>query len=71
MTSKEQALYAIMEDRQYSPGAIQATLQVCNNSKEDLDDLIIYIEDFQPTEEDVINKLADIANRRICNNIPY
>ena len=41
MTSKEQALYAIMEDRQYSPGAIQATLQVCNNSKEDLDDLII------------------------------
>ena len=71
MTSKEQALYAIMEDRQYSPGAIQATLQVCNHSKEDLDDLIIYIEDFQPTEEDVINKLAEIANRRICNNIPY
>ena len=71
MTSKEQALYAIMEDRQYSPGAIQASLQVCNHSKEDLDDLIIYIEDFQPTEEDVINKLVDIANRRICNNIPY
>ena len=43
MTSKEQALYAIMEDRQYSPGAIQATLQVCNHSKEDLDDLIIRV----------------------------
>ena len=71
MTSKEQAIYAIMEDGQYSPGVIQATLKVCNHDKVDLDDLIIFIEDKKPSEDEIINKLADIANRRICSNIPY
>lgn len=70
MTSKEQALYAIMEDGQYSPGVIQATLKVCNHDKADLDDLIIFIEDNQPTENEIIQRLADIANRHICSILP-
>lgn len=69
MTSKEQAIYAIMEDGQYSPGVIQATLKVCNHDKVDLDDMIIFIEDKKPSEDEIINKLVDIANRRLCSKL--
>ena len=59
MTTKEQALYALMEDEGYSRGLIHTTLHAVGWSKEVLDDLIIFIEDHHPQEEQIIAKISE------------
>lgn len=59
MSTKEQALYAIMENEGYSRGLIHTTLHAVGWSKEALDDLMIYIEDHHPTEEQIISKISE------------
>ena len=49
MTPKQQALYALMENAGYSIGCIHTALALLGQSREALDDMIIYIEDHQPT----------------------
>ena len=59
MSTKEQALYALMDNEGYSPGLILTTLHAVGWSKEALDDLIIFIEDNHPTEENIMSKISD------------
>ena len=59
MTTKEQALYALMENEGYSLGLIHTALHAVGWSKEALDDLIIFIEDHHPTEEQIIAKTSE------------
>ena len=59
MTSKENALYALMEGEGYSRGLILTTLHAVGWSKEALDELIIFIEDHHPTEEEIIAKISE------------
>jgi hypothetical protein len=61
MTPKQQALYALMENAGYSIGCIHTALTLLGQSREALDDMIIYIEDHQPTEREVIEHIADIS----------
>ena len=60
MHTKQQTLYALMENNFYSIGIIQATLSLLSHSNELLDEMIIYIEDYHPTEEQIIEKTADL-----------
>ena len=60
MNTKQQALYALMEAQGYSIGLMQAITPLLAHSNEALDELIIYIEDHQPTENEVIEKTAEL-----------
>ena len=60
MHTKQQTLYALMENNFYSIGIIQTTLSLLSHSNELLDEMIIYIEDYHPTEERIIEKTADL-----------
>ena len=60
MHTKQQTLYALMENNFYSIGIIQTTLSLLSYSNELLDEMIIYIEDYHPTEEQIIEKTADL-----------
>ena len=59
MNTKENALYALMESEGYSQGLIMTTLHAVGWSKEALDDLIIFIEDHHPSEEQIIAKISE------------
>ena len=59
MNTKENALIALMQDQGYSLGLIQTTLHAIGWSKEALDDLIIFIEDYRPTEDEIIKKISE------------
>ena len=59
MNTKEQALYALMEEEGYSLGLIHTTLHAVGWSKEALDDLMIFIEDYHPAEEEIISKISE------------
>lgn len=60
MHTKQQTLYALMENNFYSIGIIQTTLSLLSHSNELLDEMIIYIEDYHPTEEQIIEKTTDL-----------
>lgn len=60
MHTKQQTLYALMENNFYSIGIIQTTLSLLSHSNELLDEMIIYIEDYHLTEEQIIEKTADL-----------
>lgn len=64
MTTKEQALYTLMEERGYSYGLMQTAIHLLGPSKEALDDMIVFIEDGQPSEEEVIRRMA-----ALCENL--
>lgn len=61
MTIKEQALYGLMENRGYSLGLIQTAICILGQSREALDEMIVFIEDEQPTEREVMEKIAEIC----------
>ena len=62
MTSKELALSAMMEERGYSNGLITIALFVLSQSREALDEMIFFIDDTNPSEEDFVEHLAEICN---------
>ena len=61
MTSKELALSAMMEERGYSNGLITIALFVLSQSREALDEMIFFIDDTNPSEEDFVEHLAEIC----------
>lgn len=61
MTTKAQALYALMENQGYSYGLMQTVIRLLGNSKELLDEMIFYIEDNHPTEEQIIEHTASLC----------
>lgn len=58
MTPKQSALYALMEEQGYSYATIQATMMLLGKEREALDELILYLEDEAPSEEEIIEKVA-------------
>ena len=61
MTGNEQALLAQMQDRGYSHGLCVTALQILSQSKQAVSDMLAYIYDEQPSEEEFIAEIA-----RIC-----
>ena len=62
MTSNEQALLAQMQDMGYSHGLCMTALQILSQSKQAASDMLAYIYDEQPTEQEFISEIA-----RICD----
>lgn len=62
MTGNEQALLAQMQDLGYSHGLCVTALQILSQSKQAVRDMLAYIYDEQPSEEEFIAEIA-----RICD----
>lgn len=62
MTSKELALCAMMEECGYSNGLITTALFVLAQSCEALDEMILFIDDNNPSEEEFVEHLAEICH---------
>ena len=62
MISNEQALLAQMQDMGYSHGLCMTALQIFSQSKQAVSDMLAYIYDEQPTEQEFISEIA-----RICD----
>lgn len=63
MTGNEQALLAQMQDLGYSHGLCVTALQILSQSKQAVSDMLAYIYDEQPSEEEFIAEIA-----RICES---
>ena len=61
MTGNEQALLAQMQDLGYSHGICVTVIQILSQSKQAVSDMLAYIYDEQPSEEEFIAEIA-----RIC-----
>lgn len=61
MTGNEQALLAQMQDLGYSDGLCVTAIQILSQSKQAVSDMLAYIYDEQPSEEEFIVEIA-----RIC-----
>lgn len=61
MTGNEQALLAQMQDLGYSHGLCVTALQILSQSKQAVSDMLAFIYDEQPSEEEFIAEIA-----RIC-----
>ena len=62
MTHNEQALLAQMQDMGYSHGLCITALQILSQSKQAVSEMLAYIYDEQPTEQEFIAEIA-----RICD----
>jgi hypothetical protein len=60
MTPKQSALYALMEEQGYSYASIQATMMMLGEERDALDEMILYIEDQSPSEDEIIEKVASL-----------
>ena len=61
MTTNEQALFSLMQNLGYSHGLCLTALHILSQDKLAVSDMLAYIYDKRPSEEDFINKMA-----RIC-----
>lgn len=61
MTTNEQALFSLMQDLGYSHGLCLTALHILSQDKLAVSDMLAYIYDKRPSEEDFINEMA-----RIC-----
>lgn len=52
-----------MEERGYSYGLMQTAIHLLGRSKEALDDMIVFIEGGQPSEEEVIRRMAALCEK--------
>ena len=62
MTNNEQALLAQMQNMGYSHGLCITALQILSQSKQAVSEMLAYIYDEQPTEQEFIAEIA-----RICD----
>lgn len=63
MTPKQKALYGLMEDNGYSHACITATIMLLRDDRYALDEMILFIEDEKPSEDDIIEKTADLLQK--------
>lgn len=63
MSPKQKALYSLMEDLGYSHACITATIMLLRDNRYALDDMILFIEDKQPTEDEIIDKTAELLQK--------
>ena len=61
--SQTKALYALMEDHGYSHACITATIMLLRDDRYALDEMILFIEDEKPSEDDIIEKTADLLQK--------
>lgn len=52
-----------MEDQGYSHACIMATIMLLRDNRYALDDMILFIEDEQPTEDEIIDKTAELLQK--------
>ena len=62
MTNNEQALLAQMQNMGYSHGLCITALQILSQSKQAVSEMLAYIYEEQPTEQEFIAEIA-----RICD----
>lgn len=63
ITSKESTLLGVMQDMGYSIGLINTTLHLVCYSKEAMDEMLLYILDNHPGEEEVMEYLAEVVQK--------
>ena len=63
MTSNQQALLAQMQDLGYSHGLCITALQILSQSKQAVSDMLAYIYDEQPSEEEFFLRFAMKASK--------
>ena len=63
MTPKQKALYGLMEDNGYSHACITATIMLLRDERYALDEMILFIEDEKPSEDDIIEKTAELLQK--------
>lgn len=61
MTTNEQALFSLMQELGYSHGLCLTALHILSQDKLAVSDMLAYIYDKRPSEEEFINEMA-----RIC-----
>lgn len=52
-----------MEDQGYSHACITATVMLLRDDRYALDDMILFIEDEHPTEDEIIEKTAELLQK--------
>ena len=62
MTTKEQALYNLLQDEGYSYGAMMTAMQILSQSREAMDDVIAYVYDEHPSEKELVEHIAQICS---------
>lgn len=65
MTAKEQALYALIEREGYSYGLMHTAIYLLGQSREALDEMIVYIDDCHPSEEEFVSRMAAMCEKHI------
>lgn len=63
MTGNEQALLAQMQDLGYSHGLCMTSIQILSQSKQAVSDMLAYIYDEQPAEDEFIEEMAQICEQ--------
>lgn len=67
MTNNEQALLAQMQNMGYSHGLCITALQILSQSKQAVSEMLAYIYDEQPTEQEFIAEIARICDANGLN----
>lgn len=65
MTGNEQALLAQMQDLGYSHGLCVTAIQILSQSKQAVSDMLAYIYEKQPSEEEFIAEIARICELNV------
>lgn len=61
MTTKESALYGLLEDFGYSQGTILTAMKILSQSKVAPEEVLLHLYDNQPAEKEFIEYLAEIC----------
>lgn len=69
MTANEQALLAQMQDLGYSHGLCITALQILSQAKLAVSDMLAFIYDEQPSEEDFIKEMARMCEANSWDTI--
>lgn len=54
MTIKEQTLYYLLQEQGYSHGATVTAMQILTQSREAMDDAIVFVDEKRPTENEFV-----------------
>lgn len=68
MTSNEQALFAQMQDLGYSHGLCITALQILSQERLAVSEMLAYLYEEQPSEEDFIKEIARMCETYHLNN---
>ena len=62
MSTKQQALYSLLQDEGYSYGAVITAMQILSQSREAMDDAIVYVYDEHPSEKELVEYIANMCS---------